>query len=414
MRVQVRRPDGPRGKAGSTVVVGAGIVGTITAYELAKAGITTTLVDADTPGMGCSFGNAGAISPGAVVPLAMPGVLRSVLTMLRDPEGPLHIRPSYFPRAIPWLARFLLAARPPRVDEIATRLHDLHKGAVDRHLQLAAEIGAPDLIQCKGQLHLYPDETALTADAGAWALRARFGVDVRRLDRAGILELEPVIAPRYTIGMYLPDHAMLVNPLRYVQGIASAFERRGGRLVRASVERIERTSRGWACVAYGRRCEADHVVIAAGMGSARLLKPLGVDPPLETQRGYHVAFEGIAPPTRRVVVLADRKAFTTPMEDGFRIAGTVELAGLERPPSPRRIAILERLARATFPGLDGARVTTWMGHRPCVPDTLPWIGPDPEHQGLWFAFGHGHMGITDAPGTASRIRDGILSAETNP
>lgn len=414
MMTPTRRPDGHGSGARSTVVVGAGIVGTIAAYELAKAGITTTLVDADAPGMGCSFGNAGAISPGAVVPLAMPGVLRSVLTMLRDPEGPLHIRPSYLPRAIPWLTRFLLAARPARVDEIAIRLHDLHKGAIGRHIELAAEIGAPELVQCKGQLHLYPDEAALAADAAAWALRTRFGVEARRLDRDGILQLEPGIAPRYTIGMYLPDHAMLVNPHRYVQGIASAFERRGGRLVRAKVERIERTSRGWSCIGDGARWEAGHVVVAAGMGSARLLRPLGVNPPLETQRGYHVAFEGIAAPTHRVVVLADRKAFTTPMEDGFRIAGTVELAGLERPPSPRRIAILERLARATFPGLDGARVTTWMGHRPCMPDTLPWIGPAPGYPGLWFAFGHGHMGVTDAPGTASRVRDGILSEETNP
>ena len=372
----------------SAIVVGAGIVGATTAYELQKAGIATTLIDADAPGMGCSYGNAGAISPGSVAPLAMPGVLRSVLDMLRDPEGPLHVRPSYLPRALPWLLRFVAAARPARVERIAAQLHDLHRGAIEAHERLAREIGAPELVQRRGHLHLYPDERALAKDAGSWSLRKRFGVSIAMLDRQGILDLEPAIGPRYRIGLHLPDHAMVVNPHRYVERIVDAFRALGGRT-------------------------ATDRVIAAGVGSSALLAPLGIRPPLESQRGYHVTFTGVHSPTTRVVVLADRKAFTTPMEEGFRIAGTVEIAGVAPPPNPRRIAVLERVARETFPTLAGAATRTWMGHRPCMPDTLPWIGPARGHRGLWYAFGHGHTGMTDAPGTARRLKDAITGSRSN-
>jgi len=400
----------PGGTGTSAIVIGAGIVGAITAYELAKAGIATTLIDTEGPASGCSFGNAGAISPGSVAPLAMPGVLRQVFDMLLDPEGPLHLRPAYLPRALPWLIRFTLAARPARVDRIAARLHDLHRDAVDAHRRLASEIGAPELVQERGHLHLYPDERTLAKDSGAWALRKRFGVNVRRLDRAGIVELEPSVGPRYTIGMFLPDHAMVVNPYRYVERIVAASRQRGARLAIDRIVRLEADGHGWTCRSSNREWCADHVVVAAGVASVALLRPLGIRPPLESQRGYHVSFEGVRPPTRRVVVLADRKAFTTPMEDGFRIAGTVEIAGTAAPPNPRRSAVLERLARQTFAGLDDAKAKSWMGHRPCMPDTLPWIGRSAARRGLWYAFGHGHTGVTDAPATARQIRAGITGS----
>ena len=403
---------GPRAGR-SAIVVGAGIVGATTAYELQKAGIATTLIDADAPGMGCSYGNAGAISPGSVAPLAMPGVLRSVLDMLRDPEGPLHVRPSYLPRALPWLLRFVAAARPARVERIAAQLHDLHRGAIEAHERLAREIGAPGLVQRRGHLHLYPDERALAKDAGSWSLRKRFGVSIARLDRQGILDLEPAIGPRYRIGLHLPDHAMVVNPHRYVERIVDAFRARGGRTATDRVARVEADGAGWTCRGTSAAWRADHLVIAAGVGSSALLAPLGIRPPLESQRGYHVTFTGVPSPTTRVVVLADRKAFTTPMEEGFRIAGTVEIAGVAPPPNPRRIAVLERHARETFSTLAGAATRTWMGHRPCMPDTLPWIGPARGHRGLWYAFGHGHTGMTDAPGTARRLKDAITGSRSN-
>ena len=146
-------------------VVGAGIVGAAAAYVLCKRGAHVTLIDRADPGRGCSYGNAGALSPGSVAPLAMPGILMRAPRMLLDPEGPLHLPLSYLPRALPWLARFVAASRPERVDAIAARLAALHANAIEHHVALAKEVGAGDLVRRRGHLHVYPDAASLAKDA---------------------------------------------------------------------------------------------------------------------------------------------------------------------------------------------------------------------------------------------------------
>lgn len=154
----------------------------------------------------------------------------------------------------------------------------------------------------------------------------------------------------------------------------------------------------------------DQVVVAAGAWSRRLLDPLGVRLHLESQRGYHVQFQGGPTVVSRTVVLADRKVFVTPMEGGIRAGGTVEIGGLSRPPNPKRAELLAQIARETFAGLDKVESTQWMGHRPCMPDTVPVVGAASGNPGLWVATGHGHLGMTDSISTAERIADGVLQA----
>lgn len=397
-------------KAGSgrIAVIGAGIVGVCIAHELRKRGREVVLIDRDEPGSGCSFGNSGAISEGSVVPLAMPGVLKSVPGMLCDPEGPLYLPPGYLPRALPWLARFALSARPAAAMDAASRLAALHRNALQLHLDLAREAGAPELILRRGHLYLYPDEAVLAKDRAGWRLREQYGFRVERLDRDGILALEPGIAERYRIGMFLADHATVTNPWRYVQSIFQHYVALGGEYLRAEVRRLAPGPAGWR-IEYADGAPqgaAEQVVVAAGAWSRRLLDPLGVHLPLESQRGYHVQFEGGAE-VSRTVVLADRKVFVTPMETGLRVGGTVEIGGLSAAPSPRRSQALLRIALSAFPSLGGRGFSTWMGHRPCMPDSVPRIGPTLGPAGLWLAVGHGHLGLTDSAGTAQIIADGI-------
>jgi D-amino-acid dehydrogenase len=390
-------------------VVGAGIVGAATAYALSRRGAHVTLIDRAEPGRGCSYGNAGALSAASVVPLAMPGILRRVPGMLLDRDGPLRLPLAYLPRAMPWLARFLAASRPDRVEAIAARLARLNAGVIDGHVALAREIGAPELVRRQGHLHVYPDAESLARDAAAWALRERHGVRCERVDRADIESLEPRLGPGYRTGVYLPDQAMVVNPFRYVQQIVRAFVVGGGRLVRDEVRAIEPDlARGWSVHTSEGRQSADHLIVAAGAHTASLLEPLGVRLPIESQRGYHVTFPDAAAPVTRIVVLADRKVFVTPLERGFRVAGTVEFGGLERAPDPRRFAHLARLAQEAFPGLAAGEQRHWMGHRPATPDSLPLVGPVASRTGLWLATGHGHLGLTGAVGTAHALADAIL------
>lgn len=387
------------------LVIGAGIVGAAIAYALQKRGAQVLLIDRGEPGRGASYGNSGALSSGSVVPLAMPGVLAGVPKMLLDPNSPLHVPPDYVFTALPWLLRFVANARPERVAKISDALAKLHAGSIENHAELTREIGAPELMMRRGHLHLYPDESALAKDAAGWKLRAAHGIPFERIDRAAILALEPAVGPRYNVAVHMPDQATITNPLRYVQRIVEAFANLGGRVEREDIGAIERDGARWRCRGAARNHEAPQLVIAAGAWSLRLLKGVGLDYPLETQRGYHVMFRDVPAPITRTVVLADRKAFLAPMEGGLRIGGTVEFGGLEREPDFARAKLLAGFARDTFPGLAGAREEMWMGHRPCFPDTLPRVGPAPGHEGLWLAFGHGHLGLTDSVNTARLLAE---------
>ena len=396
------------GASPTVAVIGAGIVGTCIAYTLARCGAQVTLIDRDEPGQGASFGNSGAISPGSVAPLAMPGVVKTVPGMMMDPESPLFLPPGYLPRALPWLMAFVASSSPDRVAQTGVKLADLHRGAIAAHEAMTREVGVPELFMRRGHLHLYPNAAALAKDAGGWRMRKEHGYDFTQLDRAGILDLEPGVGPRYTIGIYMADHATILHPFRYVQAIARAFVAQGGEVVRGEVLSLAPWDGGWRLKLADGDCSFDHAVVAGGAWSRALLDPLGIHLKLETQRGYHVQFTGGGQAVSRTVVLADRKVFVTPMEEGLRVGGTVEIAGLNREPDMRRAALLERFARETFAGLEQLPAKPWMGHRPCMPDSVPVVGPAPGMRGLWLAVGHGHLGLTDSINTGARIASQLL------
>jgi D-amino-acid dehydrogenase len=398
------------------IVIGAGIVGLCTAWHLARGGAEVLVLDGAAPGSGASSGNAGAISGGSVAPLAMPGVLKQMPQMLLDPAGALHIPPRYWPRAAPWLLRFVASARPARVAAIADALAALMFGAMEQHRAILAEEGALDLIRETGQLYLYRDRAHYAKDASGWALRQQHGMRIEYLDGAeAIRSLEPDMQGDYRFGLFIPEQGSSVNPLRQAQVVARGVERLGGTIRRETVTALTTAGGRVTGVATAEGVElADQVVLAAGAWSARLLAPLGIRVPLESQRGYHVMLPDAGITLRRPVVPADRKAFVSPMEGGLRIAGTVEFGGLDHPPTPQRAALLLEDLRNAFPqartaGAEGF----WMGHRPCLPDSLPVLGPVRRWPGLWCAFGHGHLGLTGSAPTGAALARAMLGPAPN-
>jgi D-amino-acid dehydrogenase len=396
----------------SVVVVGAGVVGLACAWELAKRGLAVTVIDPEPPGSGCSSGNAGALSPGSVVPLALPGAAWSGLKMLLDRDGALTVKPGYALAAAPWLWRFVRASGAERVEAIAGALAALNGHALEQHKQLMAEVGAPELIVESGQLYVYRDDAQLAKDAFAWDLRARHGVRIEHLDEADMRALEPEIGPDYRRGVFLPQSGHCADPRRHGEAIAEALTRAGARLVRGrAVELLVQDGRAKGVRTAEESLAADHVVLSAGAWSAELLRGLGYRVPLESQRGYHVEFDAPGVAISRPVVPADRKVFVTPMAGRLRVAGSVEFAGLSPKPTKRRGDLLLADLRAVFPQADLARPSPyWMGHRPCLPDSLPVVGRAPRHQGLWLAFGHGHLGLTGSAPTG-RIIGGLVAGE---
>ena len=398
----------------AVVVIGAGIAGVCTAWHLMRRGANVLLIDRDEPGLGCSYGNAGAVSFGSVAPLAMPGVMRDALRMLLDPAAPLRIPLRYLPKAAPWLRRFVRAARPDEVQRIARTLATLLANSMEKHVEMLREIGASEIVRQTGQLYLYPDEKWLRKDALSWTLRRDHGLRVERLGRGEILALEPEVGPDYTVGLFTPDQGMSINPYRQVTAIASDFARRGGRIVRDRAVAIEvdadqvQTVRG-----ENASYPADHVVICAGAWSTQLLAGLGYAVPLESQRGYHVTIASPGIGVTRTVVAADRKVFLTPMESGLRVAGTVEFGGLDRAPNRKRAEFLVHDLSRVFPRAKiPANWSFWMGHRPCLPDSLPVMGPS-RHRGLWLNFGHGHLGLTMSATSGDILARAICGEPSN-
>ncbi|MEZ0167315.1 NAD(P)/FAD-dependent oxidoreductase [Microvirga sp. TS319] len=390
-------------------IVGAGVIGVSCAAFLQRDGHSVTIYDPLPPGEGCSFGNAGSIGPGSVVPLSTPGIVRQAASWIADPDSPLWIDWRYLPRAMPWLARFIAAGASPRINGIAKALRALHADSFTHYRTLLGD-DAGSLLNVSGQLYLYESDAAFAKDALGRELRASLGIRSETLNPDEIRQLEPSLKPRFAKAVYLPDSSHCSNPHRLVATIAEDISRNGGRFVRASVKDFEQDAgQVRAIVTDAGRMACDMVVIAAGAWSRRLTGRLGLRIPLESLRGYHVMLPMPETAPKRPLYPLAAKIMMTPMEHGLRIAGTAEIAGLDAPMNERRAAALAKLAKRYFPDMTSDPISVWMGHRPATPDSLPVIGPSSQYRNVMLAFGHGQTGLIGGATTGLLVSDLVAS-----
>jgi glycine/D-amino acid oxidase-like deaminating enzyme len=387
-------------------VVGAGIVGVCCAQQLQRDGHRVTLVDYRRPGEGTSRGNAAVIAGGACEPIAMPGIVRRVPAMLADPLGPLAIRWSYLPRLAPWLLRFIAASRPDRVEHISKALRELSLRCVSAFKPLTESARITDMIRDTGWLSVYKTEASFKLASDELALQRRRGVKLDVLTRDQVRQMEPSLAPIFERGVFIPENSMTVNNFRLVQRLAEDFVDRGGRLLREKVVDVALGPQGpRELVTEQGRHAIDGVVVAAGAWSRELTRKLGHKVPLDTERGYHVMLQDARVMPRMPIHIGDHGFVATPLEHGLRFAGTVELGGLQAPPNWNRANVLLQHGRMIFPGLNESGLDRWMGFRPSFPDSLPVISGSPKTPNAYFAFGHGHLGLSFAAITGKMIAD---------
>jgi glycine/D-amino acid oxidase-like deaminating enzyme len=380
------------------VVIGAGVVGLSTALYLRRSGRDVTIIDPLPPPGGASYGNAGMISADTSVPIALPGMLRKVPSWLTDPLGPLAVRPSYFPKALPWLMRWIAASRMPRVLEISDAMRALHKDAFLCWKELLGPQNFADLVRPAGQVHVWETDAETPGAALERRLRERQGIASQALTFDDLRQMFPGISTAVRRGVLVPGNGYTVSPQRIVQTLHRLFLEAGGRVVPENVMKImPREDGGYDLMTNVGFHTVQQIVVAAGAWSLRLLEPLGVSVPLEAERGYHVMLP--TPNVSLTTTLSNKsRSFgVTPMEQGLRVAGTVEIAGLDAPPDERRAKALLANVRTMFPDVNTDGHRFWMGFRPSTPDSLPILGEVVGRPGLFLAVGHGHFGMTGGP-----------------
>jgi D-amino-acid dehydrogenase len=393
------------------IVLGAGIVGTSIALQLAKRGLGVALVDRQAPGEETSYGNAGIIEGNTIFPPAFPSRFSSLLriALKRAPEASYHL--SHLPQAAPWLLAFLAASRPARLVETARIIRPLFARALAEHEALLAEAGATGYLRGEGWLKLYRSDAAFAAIGRELDLAAQFGIAYRRLDPDGARALEPHLAPVFRHAVHWPGAASVSNPLAVTKAYAAHLERLGGALLTGNARSLHRADGRWRIETAAGPLDAPEVVLALGPFAPEVLDPLGIRLPLGIKRGYHLHFRtgGNAALTRPVVDVENGYCLA-PMEQGIRLTTGAEFAARVAPPTPVQLDRLLPHARALFALAEPVEPTPWMGCRPCFADSRPVIGRAPGRSGLWLAYGHGHWGLTLGPATGRLVAEMMTGA----
>lgn len=386
-----------------TVVIGAGIVGVSTAIWLRRAGREVTLVDRGAPGQGTSYGNAGVIANCSVVPVTTPGLIAKGPKLALDPNFPLFVRWSYFPKLLPWLIRYLGHANDADTRRIARGLTDIVGDGVEQHSALSGGTRAADWMVHSDYTFGYTDRAAFENDAYVWDLRRDAGFTPEIVEGDAVAEYEPNLGRDIRCLAVMKDHGFIRDPGGYVAALAEEFQALGGVWQQADVQDFTFTDdKVTAIETSAGAIPCDEVVLATGVWSKPLMKRLGLTIPIETERGYHIVYKNAQGGPKMPIIVASGKFVATPMAAGLRCAGVVEFGGLEAGPSKAPLALLRRQVKEAFPHLQAEDEIEWQGHRPAPSDSLPLIG-QVRNTGVYVGFGHHHIGLTGGPKTGRLI-----------
>lgn len=396
---------------GKTVAIaGAGIVGISCAIWLQRAGYDVIVIDREGPAGGASYGNAGVLASGSIVPVTVPGLWKKAPGMLLDRKSPLFLRWSYIPKLLPFLRSYLGSAK--NIEAISDGLLALLHDAADQHIALAKGTEAQRFVEEGDYVFGYDSRAAYEADSFGWNLRRKRNVEFEEMDAGRLAEYDPAMAGRFGFAVRCPHHGRVSDPGEYVKALARQVEKDGGKFIKAEVSGVVlEDGEATAFKTSVGDIEANHIVIATGVWSGPLMKKLGASVPMESERGYHIEFVNPSIVPRSPLMVASGKFVLTPMDGRLRCAGIVEFGGLAAPPSEAPFELLKSKTLEILPELTYERIDRWMGHRPSTTDSLPVIGALGGANNIWSAFGHQHVGLTAGPKTGRWIAQ-LIGGET--
>ena len=394
-------------------IIGAGIIGLASAYHLLNAGRKVTLIDRQGVALGASFGNAGAFAFSDVLPMATSGVLKKLPRWLLDPLGPLTIPPAYLPTILPWLLKFWRSGWPDRTAASIAAQSGLMRLASSEMAAMVAGAGIAGMVRADGSLELYESEDELSAAGPGWAARKAQGIGFEHLRGAELSALQPGLSSRFPVGTFVAAWQTVTDPYQFATGLWTYAQGQGATLINDEVTSLRPDGQGAGItLKSGRALSASKAIVATGAWSKTLTEPLGDRIPLETERGYNTTLPLGAFDLRRQLIFGGHGFVVTPLSTGIRVGGAVELGGLNLPPNFARADAMLKKAASFMPGLRTTGGKQWMGFRPSMPDSLPAIGASSASPNIIYAFGHGHLGLTQSAATGRLVA--ALVAGTTP
>ena len=400
-------------KCESAGIVGSGIQGVCTGLQLIKKGIPTTIFDRHDPlsseFKAASYGNAGHFSPYAVLQFNRPDVLYDVPKMLTSSYGPLALKWNYIPKMFNWFLQYLKNCNQESMLHTAKNMHQILSLSNNAYDEIFQEIDTNGLVEKKGIIYVWTYKN-LKSRKLEIKVRNDLGIEQKLLTQKQVLELEPNLNPVFDEGVIYENAMHARDPHGILKKIFKLFLESGGKFIQTNVESLEQTNINETVIrSASNEYKFEKTVIASGAFSKKLTDQLGENIPLDTERGYHVHFKGKDNLIKRPVIFLDRGFGLTPMNQGLRAVGTVELGGLKNPPSKKRIEYIINCAKELLPQL-GRHEDEWLGFRPTLPDFLPIMGPSIKNKNIIYAFGHHHLGWTLGAVTG-KIISGIVAGE---
>ena len=377
----------------NVAVIGAGFVGLSSAYWLLRDGHQVTLYDPAGAAGGASFGNAGTFANYACIPVNNPTVFRDLPHYLLSPSSPFRLRWGYLPQLAPWLLAFLQHSTEARYTRSATALATLLGRAQQGYTEMLVEAGLQGFVRARECLYLYSSAATFEASKPTLALRRQLGVQSRILGKSEVQALEPALQPLFERGALFEGSWHLSDPAAFLQALQGWLLDQGLQLQASQVQTLQPQAEGVVLGTEQGSAQHGYVAVCAGAHSKALAAQCGDPVPLEAERGYHLMYPGTAQLISRPVGWAERGFYMTPMEQGIRVAGTVELAGLGPKKHQGLLDLLHFSAQRALPQL-GAPTAPWLGFRPTLPDGLPVLGRARDSGRVVYAFGHQHIGLT--------------------
>ena len=397
------------------VIAGAGIVGVSSAIWLQRAGHEVTLVDRMDVALRTSYGNAGVLAAGAILPVPVPGLAQKLPKMVFSRDEPLFLQWRYLPRLLPFLVKYVSFARADHVAHCARSFSYLLADSHAQHQSLAEGTGAERFISDEDFCFGYATEASYRADEPGRALRRAHGYEIEELDGAAYTVRDPLYSGQFAKVVCYKNSGRISDPGAYLAALLAYFQAEGGTMLAARIEDIELQHGAYkALITDQGRVTGDHIVLAMGAWSGKMAKKLGIKRlALESERGYHIELHNPSAMPKAPMMVSAGKFVVTPMEGRIRCAGVVEFASTEAAAQDGPVQFIKRQIATLFPDLTYDHMSDWMGRRPATTDSLPLIGPARAIANGHMAFGHQHIGLTAGPKTGRLIADMVSDQPSN-